>query len=203
MKIAAVSDTHGNISGLKALYQFLVEEEGIKKFFHLGHYFHDVERAHLLQILNGENDESTFFSDLASALVEKENSIKGRIRKIIQVPAADDPEGKKGLVSNVEYAVLNGFITVAIHDIRNLTKEDIQNGYIFLHGATHIPQIEVLSGRVFINPGHFSFLENSRPTYALVSVTEESISVEIRDISHNVIKEKAIKVKRARKFGAR
>jgi len=92
---------------------------------------------------------------------------------------------------------------VAVHDIKNLTGEDIQNGYLFLHGATHIPQIEVLSGRLFVNPGHFSLLEKSRQTYALLEITDEAIKAQIRYEDHSVKEEKSIKIKRSRKIGIR
>ncbi len=205
MKIAVVSDTHGNISGLKQLYNDLTEKERIKKFFHLGHSFHDVDKAHLYMEEVGESDgdESTFFTDLASILLEKEDPLKKRIRKIIQVPASDDPESSVPLNSLVEYTVINGFIVVSVHDIRNLTREDLQNGFIFLHGATHIPQIEILSGRMFVNPGHFSTIEQTTPTYALIEIEDDEIRAEIRTISHKKIKSEKLKVKRARKFGAR
>ncbi len=203
MKVAVVSDSHGNISGLRILYTYLVEEEGIRRFFHLGHYFHDVERAHLFQIQKSEMDDTTFFSDLASVLLEKDEAGAGRIRRIIQVPADDDPEAKNPIIPRIEYTILNGFITVIVHDIRNLTKEDIQNGYVFLHGATHIPQVEILSGRIFVNPGHFSLMEKDKPTYGLIDISDSEIIAEIRDLSHSVLMREKIKVKRARKFGTR
>ncbi len=204
MKIAVVSDTHGNITGLKQLYSDLLLKYKIKKFYHLGHRFHDVEKAHLFtDPQNNKEDESTFFTDLAAVLLEKEDPIKGKIRKIIQVPASDDPEASQPINPLIEYSVVNGYIVISVHDIRNLTKEDLQNGFLFLHGATHIPQIEILAGRMFVNPGHLSTVEKTPPTYAIITMGEEKITAEIKNLSHTTIKSENLIVKRARKFGAR
>gem|GEM_PF-5757987 len=203
MKIAVISDTHGNFSGLKELYIYLREIEQIKRFIHLGHNFSDVEKAHLQAIESGlKEEETTFFSDLASVLLEDDSPLS-KIRRIVQVAGANEEAARKGLAPLIEYIVLNGVITVAVHDIKNLTGEDIQNGYLFLHGATHIPQIEVLSGRLFVNPGHFSLLEKSRQTYALLEITDEAIKAQIRYEDHSVKEEKSIKIKRSRKIGIR
>ena len=211
MKVGIVSDTHGNVKDLKRVYQFLNEEHKINKFIHLGHDFSDVDKAQLDSINENSGDEtvssedSTFFSDLASVLVGKqeENPLLKKISKIYQVPGEGDSKYGSPLFPAVKYVSIGGIIFVLVHDIKKLKQEDLINGSVILHGETHVAQAEMLAGRVFVNPGHMSRENIYGATFALLQIEYgNKIKVLHFDMQYRIVDNKNFTLKTERKFGA-
>ena len=55
---------------------------------------------------------------------------------------------------------------------------------VVLHGHTHIPRDEVVSGVRFINPGHLKpdDKRGHQPSFAILEVKDKKISVELLEI---------------------
>jgi len=213
MIIGIVSDTHGNVNSLQNVYKFLKKEVKINKFIHLGHDFSDIDKGKLEeQSQNNNNDEtvsgedSTFFTDLASVLVSKEQEqiqdpLLSKIHKIYQVPGKGDKQYGNPLYSSVLYVSLGGVIFVLVHNIKQLKQEDLVNGSVILHGETHTAQAEMLAGRIFVNPGHISD-NNPDSGFAVIVVDNNKIQVLHYDLNYTIIDNKNFTLKRTRKFGA-
>ncbi|MCD6085087.1 MAG: YfcE family phosphodiesterase [Desulfurococcales archaeon] len=57
------------------------------------------------------------------------------------------------------------------------------------HGHTHIPRLEKVNGVVYLNPGHLKKSDKKGwpATYALVTVGDEELSIEVRNLSDDSV----------------
>ncbi len=158
LRLGIVSDSHGNLDGLKLAITSMLEDEPVDLFIHLGDDFDDA--------LIFEEYEQKYlrvpgvFSDYY-----RHRSIANRLIK--------EFEGWCFLLSHTEVSHPN--------DLPGDPKpEDLISNRqvdVVLHGHTHIPRLESREGILFVNPGHLKVKDKKGmpPSYAVVEVATDLI----------------------------
>ncbi|MCF0105734.1 MAG: YfcE family phosphodiesterase, partial [Holdemanella sp.] len=91
-------------------------------------------------------------------------------------------EGKKILLTHGhKFNVYAGY--------KNLVEYMKENDYdICFHGHTHIPHMEMVEGKLFVNPGSSFYNRgdfDGKGTYAIVEITQEEVTVTFYDSWHH------------------
>ena len=221
MRIGILSDTHGNLGGLIDAVDFLTEQLDVKRIFHLGHDYRDIDELLSLKraLVKGKNDtgnETTeFFSDLAEALTTtldlptravlkaaEGDKVAQLRRMIVRVPGDGDAAYRDGAYAHLEYEMLGDRIIGLIHNVKELKKEDIATVHIVFYGGSHIFQIDKVGHRWFINPGHLlKGAEKGRePTFGFLDTDAETPVMRIYGLDQKVRHEKELPLDKKNKF---
>ena len=162
MRIAAVSDTHGELENLSKAFRRSVREFGIDVFIHLGDDYDDMNyiESGVVQVLRVPGIYSSHYSD---------PGIRNRVIR--------EFEGWRFLLShtpNVDGRDLPGDIDPA--EVMASGKADV-----FLHGHTHIPEISTEKGHMRINPGHLRSNDKRGyvPTFCVMDLDGDSLDANI------------------------
>jgi predicted phosphodiesterase len=174
MKFGILSDSHGNLGGLVDAVDFLTGKLEVKKIFHLGHDYADVDELVSLKralsnkkVEKADEDDTAFFSDLAEALTttldlstrtvlkategDKVNQLK---HMIVRVPGDGDAAYASGEHAHLDFEMLGDRIIGLVHNVKELKKEDIATVHVVFYGGSHLYQVDRVGHRWFINPGH-------------------------------------------------
>jgi len=159
MKIVVISDTHGNLEGLRILSKKI---KGLTDtIIHLGDDSPDTE------IL--ENDSFNVIK--VPGVYESIYTLPDTKRRIIQEFC-----GKKFLITHTRSRHSNDLPS-------DISPEKLsENVDVILFGHTHIPVIETdKNGKIWINPGHLK--ENDKrgypPSYAVIEIEPKKIEIKI------------------------
>jgi hypothetical protein len=164
MKIGVLSDSHGEMEGIKKAAK-LLKEIGANLLIHLG-------------------------DDSADAKVLDKYEIK--VKKVPGVfeTAYKDPRVPNRLIEQFEGWKMLISHTCSFHpnDLpKNLKPEELIEKHAVdgvLYGHTHIPKIEVREGILFLNPGHLK-KQNKKgfsPTFGLLEIKKEEIKAQVIDL---------------------
>lgn len=176
-KIAVVSDTHGNLEGLRAAVSEITSREKIDLFVHLGDNYEDAE-------IFDEFEQDYIrvpgvFHDLYT-----ERRVANRI--------VEELEGWKFMLSHTRES--------HPHDIPGDPRpEDLLGSGkvdVLLFGHLHVPSIEVRDGVLLVNPGHLKERDKRGfpPSYAVLEVSGGRIDARILELgSGAVVKEVSFK----------
>jgi hypothetical protein len=93
--------------------------------------------------------------------------------RIVRVASRACPEYESGKVPRRQVDLVEGRISVLVHDKADLTREDIANSALIFHGNTVAPAVVQIGPRCFVTPGHLRTpAPAGRPaTFALVEAT--------------------------------
>lgn len=224
MRIGIISDTHGNLGGLMDVVQFLTEDVGVRRIFHLGHDYRDVEELLALKrdLLrnqkrkSGEDagDNTDFFSDLAEAMtttldlatrtvLKADGDEVSQLRRLfVQVPGEGDETYGRGTWAHIDYEMLGDRIIAIVHNVKEMKKEDIATAHIVCYGGSHLYQVDRVGHRWFINPGHLmQGIEKGRePTFAVLDAEKDIPSLRIYNMDKQVVQEKDLVLDKKNKF---
>jgi putative phosphoesterase len=176
-KIAVVSDTHGNLEGLRAAVREITSREKIDLFVHLGDNYEDAEvldefECDYLRV------PGVFHDLYADARVPN---------RIIE-----EMEGFRLMLSHTPES--------HPHDIAgDLRPEEMVASHridVLLFGHLHIPSIEVKNGVLLVNPGHLKGVDKRgfSATYAVLDLNGGCIDARIFELgSGTVVKEVSFK----------
>ncbi len=224
MRIGIISDSHGNLGGLVDAVDYLVQEKGVKRIFHLGHDFRDVDDLLALKRdlqrhrkgKSGEDvgDNTDFFSDLAEALTTtldlatrtvlkaEGDEVSNLRRMIVRVPGHGDDAYATGAQGHIDYEMLGDRLIALVHNVKEMKKEDIATAHIICYGGSHLYQVDKVGHRWFINPGHLmKAVEKGRePTFALLDAGDEVPVLRIYGLDKEVKLEKELALDKKNKF---
>ncbi len=125
MRIAVMSDTHGNIKLFQEMIDFSANELNVKAFWHLGDSYEDCDRIDL------------------------------RGRYIVRVPGIYHPGYRDQSIDRSILIPYDPFSFLLIHDPADARGIMYAESNVVLHGHTHKPECTIdQRGRLFINPGH-------------------------------------------------
>jgi len=172
-RIAVVSDTHGNLEGLRAAVREITSREKIDLFFHLGDNYEDARVF----------DEFEYdylrvpgvFHDLYA-----ESRVPNRI--------IEEVEGYKIMLSHTPES--------HPHDIAGDPRPEqmVASRRIdaLLFGHLHIPSIEVKNGVLLVNPGHLKGQDKRgfSPTYAVLDISGDRIDARIVELGSGAVMKK-------------
>ena len=220
MRFGILSDSHGNLGGLIDAVDFLTENLGVKKIFHLGHAFADVDELvslkRALSKKKTDEDSTAFFSDLAEALTttldlstrtvlkategDKVSQLK---RMIVRVPGDGDAAYASGEHAHLDYEMLGDRIIGLVHNVKEMKKEDIATVHIVFYGGSHLYQVDRVGHRWFINPGHMMKQpeKGREPTFGYLDADNDAVPVfRIYGLDGQVKLEKELVLDKKNKF---
>ncbi len=181
MKILAVSDSHNG-------YTF-------------GGFFDKTKNADIVVHLgDGDRDKA----DLAAVLMHKRAE---HLTVLTDRFLPDTAAGVGSLMHNIPFYALRGncdfsglpevifqagnFNVLALHGDRFFVKSDLsylrryaenKNADIVLYGHSHIPSIDWLDGRLFVNPGSLCRPRDGyKPTYCVIDIDGDKIYPELKE----------------------
>ncbi len=224
MKIAVISDIHGNLSALNAILQD-IENQGIKNFFFLGdlvmngpsprEVFEVLDQLSPEVWIKGNTDEwlELFRKEVELDTPRKElmmarnNYAKERLT----------PEQIKRLsqVQEQGVVIINDKKILCVHGSPNSIEEAIgimrplsyfeelidHNTFdLLLCGHTHLPLIAFYKGKKIMNPGAigFSLDEDPRASYGVITVGNNEFSLTIHRVDYDI--EQVLKIAKEREF---
>jgi putative phosphoesterase len=156
MKIAVISDTHGDNQYIKNILSII---EDVDLIIHLGDYVKDVDelRKYTKKDIMNVRGNCDFYSFKDSEVIE---SIENKNFLITH----GDEYGVKGGIQNL-YMVAK--------------KKNID---VVLYGHTHIAKSEMKDGILFLNPGSTSKPRGGHKSIAIISIEEGNIKEKIINI---------------------
>ncbi|MBN1948384.1 MAG: metallophosphoesterase family protein [Candidatus Cloacimonetes bacterium] len=161
-KIIVLSDSHRNQILLR---QVLRQENSLTAVFHLGDTYEDLD----------ENPDLTTGKNLT------------------RVPGIFHPQYlDKTLPAVILKDILNWKILL-VHCLKDVAG-CLENSDLVLYGHTHNWEFHQEKGRYFLNPGHLKSYEDRgrKPSYAILLIEENQISVQIKDLKKNILFEHKI-----------
>ncbi len=181
MRIGLASDSYGNLDPLeKALERF--ERSRVDRVFFLGGRVADVD-AVLARRSGGSRDaavprtDAEFLAAVEGALSRA--SAAGRdplAGKIVRVASRACPEYASGAVPRKQMDLLEGKICCLVHDKAELSRDDISNATVLVHGNSGSAALVPIGPRTFVTPGALRAApEGPPPTFALLDVTEREL----------------------------
>jgi hypothetical protein len=168
--IGLLSDSRGDLDAFEAAYA-LLRAKGAERFFFLGGRYSDLDAwvTRRRQAARGgsEYTDADFLADVTSWLStqsqvsrpgafdkgsEEEDPVQLKGRFIL-TPERDslqylDPSVPRKLMEMVGHT-----LCCVVHHKNDLTKEDLLNAGLFLHGASPEPKVVQIGPRYFVTPG--------------------------------------------------
>lgn len=171
-RIAVVSDTHGNLEGLRAAVREITSREGIDLFIHLGDNFEDAEVF-----------EEFGYDYLRVPGVFHETYADRRIpNRLLR-----EFEGWRFLISHTHES--------HAHDLSDDPEPERLKASgrvdVLLFGHLHVPSIEAQNGVLLVNPGHLKGEDKRgfRPSYAVLDVNPDRIDARILEAGTGAVVE--------------
>jgi putative phosphoesterase len=164
LKLAVVSDTHGNLKGLRKVVSDILAGDDIDLFIHLGDDYDDAEvlEEHGVDYKRVPGVFSDHYAD---------GAVPNRV--------VEEIEGWKVLLTHTHVSHPN--------DLRNdLKPEELvetKQVDVVLYGHTHIPGIAARNGVLFVNPGHLKGEDKKghSASYGLIDISRDKITGTIVD----------------------
>jgi predicted phosphodiesterase len=178
VRIGLVSDTFGNLEALERALELFQRAQADRIFF-LGGRVADVD-AVLARRAGGSREapvpttDAEFLAAVRGALERHDAARKDPLDgRIVRVASRACPEYESGKVPRRQVDLVEGRISVLVHDKADLTREDIANSALIFHGNTVAPAVVQIGPRCFVTPGHLRTpAPAGRPaTFALVEAT--------------------------------
>lgn len=173
MNLLVISDTHGNLKGMRKALERLVAGRPVDLAIHLGDNYEDAEvfDEYGLAYVRVPG----VFSD-----VYRDRSVPNRLVK--------EFEGWRCLLSHTQTSHANDLPG----DPRPEALTAAGQVHVVLYGHSHIPRLEEQDAILFVNPGHLKDEDKKgyTPSYALLDVMEDAIKARLVEAeTGNVIKE--------------
>jgi hypothetical protein len=175
--IGILSDSHGDLAAFNAAYE-LLREKGARRFMFVGGRYTDLDSWVLEQREKSrggrEYSDMDFLADVTQWLSSKdalprppafgeapadfaaEEDRRLVLERFVRVPERDclqymDPTIPRKLLDMVGDA-----LCCLVHDKNDLTREDLLNATIFIHGKESEPKVVQIGPRYFLTPGRMT-----------------------------------------------
>ena len=162
MKIAVLSDSHGNLGNIKKIGRYLREKAKVSLIVHLGDEYDDVDILKDLgvEIIKVPGINSSYYQDpdTPNRIVKDIEGIKVLITHSLDPNSNDLPQDKNP---------------------KDIIKEE-NIGLVF-YGHTHIAKVEEKNNVIFVNPGHLRDFDKKGnfASFAIVEIKDKKISAQI------------------------
>jgi putative phosphoesterase len=160
MKIGVVSDTHRNKKFLAEVVAWMQKNHRISALYHLGDDYDDV-------------------IDLSDRFLE-----------IVQVPGIYDPRYTDGTLGAVVKENVMGIRIALVHSAeKDLTDEIKSSSDIILYGHTHKPELQVIDGKLFMNPGHLKAEKDKTvpASFGILDIQDRNMTASIYGLNYKTV----------------
>ena len=194
--IGVFSDSQGDLDAFDAAYE-LLRGKGARRFIFCGGRYTDLEDwiSRKKQRTKGDRnysdtdflaDVSNFLTDqdqvsrpaaFGEAAVEKvESEDLAKLKdKFLRTPEKGSVAYLDPRIPKKSVDMLGDALCCVVHDKNELTREDLQNGLVFIHGGGDEPKVVQIGPRYFVTPGKLSGA--AQQTCALVQTADRTLKV--------------------------
>lgn len=191
--IGIFSDSHGDLQAFDAAYE-LLRGKGAKRYFFAGGRYSDLDEWFLMRRERARGGRSYSDTDF---LADVTSWLAGSDQQVVRPPAfggeedeeEEDPVLIKGKFSrtperdSLQYRdpkidrkvmdMMGMQLCCLVHDKNDLTRDDLLNASIFIHGKEPEPKVVQIGPRFFITPGKLTGA--AEQTCALLDVTDRGL----------------------------
>ncbi len=136
--IGLLSDSHGDLSAFDAAFE-LLRSLGARRFIFIGGRFDDFDqwRTWKQQAPGGLSlDELAKLGD-----------------RFLRTPERDCPAYADAAIAKKAMDMLGDVLCCVVHDKNDLTRDDMLNAAVFVHGRELEPKVTQIGPRFFVTPG--------------------------------------------------
>ena len=198
MRIGLASDCHGNVDDLvRALDRFVAEK--VDRIFFLGGRYADVDKA-VTRVKIAVPDAppapegaDPFLSAFRGALAQQAGGLTDQrerlLKRIVRVASRACPEYAQASVPKKLMELAEGHVLCLVHDKSELTRDDIANAAVLVHGNSAAPAVVQIGPRVFVTPGHLRRpAPDGRPaTWAVLELEARSLTLVVHGLDGKVL----------------
>ena len=159
MRLGLCSDTFGNLAALERALDLFARAKADRVYF-LGGRLADLE-AVLARRTGGSRDapvpssDGEFLGAVESALSRQLSAAPDPLAsKVVRVASRACPEYQGGAVPKKQVDLVEGRVACLVHDKSELTRDDIENATLILHGNSARAALVAIGPRCFATPGH-------------------------------------------------
>lgn len=175
--IGVLSDSHGDLEAFDAAYTLLAGK-GARRFLFAGGRYSDLDEWLLWRSERErggrEYSDLDFLSDVSAWLTKEEqverppafgeggeeaaqgnDTVKLKSR-FTRTPERDSLHYLDAKIANKSIDLIGTSLCCLVHDKNDLTREDLLNASIFVHGTSQEPKVVQIGPRFFITPGRLT-----------------------------------------------
>ncbi|MFN0061654.1 MAG: hypothetical protein ACKVPX_03955 [Myxococcaceae bacterium] len=182
--------TQGDLLAFDTAYSFL-KTQGASRFFFLGDAYEDFDRwmTEKRESARGGRaySDQDFLADISTFLVAQDPVAQRASGPMTEADAiAKLPERfvrvpEKGCAAYLDAGVgrraldmLGASLCCVVHDKNDLTREDMQNTHLFIHGGEPKPNVVQIGPRYFVTPGMAAHVDE--PACGLVRFDDRDVT---------------------------
>jgi hypothetical protein len=168
--IGLFSDSHGDLAAFDAAYE-LLRKKGARRFFFMGGRYTDLDewvlwRKDRARGGRGYTDQD-FLADISNFLSQREQVARppawgeaaeeetiDRIKdRFVRTPEKDSLQYMDPAIDKKRVDMVGDALCCIVHDKNDLTRDDLVNGQIFIHGKESEPKVVQIGPRFFVACG--------------------------------------------------
>ncbi len=172
--IGVFSDSHGDIEAFDAAYE-LLRSKGARRFIFAGARYTDLDEWVLWRRQKGrggrEYSDTDFLADVsnwvgtqdalprtpargeAPADLTAEGDRRLVMERFVRVPERESLPYRDPSINNKAMDLVADTLCCVVHDKNDLTRDDLLNAAVFIHGKDPEPKVVQIGPRYFITPG--------------------------------------------------
>ncbi|AGC45072.1 hypothetical protein MYSTI_03766 [Myxococcus stipitatus DSM 14675] len=172
--IGVFSDSHGDLQAFDAAYE-LLRSLGARRFLFTGARYTDLDEWLLWRRQKSrggrEYSDADFLADVsqwlgsqdalprtparaaAPADVVSEEDRRLVMERFVRVPERESLQYRDPSINNKAMDLLGDTLCCVVHDKNDLTREDLLNALVFIHGKDSEPKVVQIGPRYFLTPG--------------------------------------------------
>jgi hypothetical protein len=188
--IGIFSDSHGDLGAFDAAYE-LLKSKGAKRFFFLGGRYTDLDEWVLRRKEKSRGGRSytdqDFLADVSNFLTSTEQVTRpmafggsdeeagiDRVKeRFARTPERDSLQYLDPNVDKKRVDMLGDVLCCLVHDKNDLTKDDLLNAQVFIHGKESEPKLVQIGPRFFITAGKLTGA--AEQTCGLIDTREKAL----------------------------
>lgn len=192
--IGLFSDSHGDLAAFDAAYE-LLREKGARRFIFAGGRFSDLDdwaSMRKRRAGGGGYSDLDFLADVTNFLGDQQQvarpaafseddpsprpatedieKVKARFLRVAEKDAAPSGDAAAGALA---MDMLGDVLCCVVHDKNDLSREDLQNATVFIHGRAPEPKVVQIGPRFFVTAGQLT--GGDRATCGLLEVVERNL----------------------------
>ncbi|NVJ25911.1 MULTISPECIES: hypothetical protein [Myxococcus] len=172
--IGVFSDSHGDLQAFDAAYE-LLRSLGARRFLFTGARYTDLDEWLLWRRQKSrggrEYSDSDFLADVSQWLgsqdalprtpsrgavpadVASEEDRRLVMERFVRVPERESLQYRDPTINNKAMDLLGDTLCCVVHDKNDLTRDDLLNALVFVHGKDSEPKVVQIGPRYFLTPG--------------------------------------------------
>jgi predicted phosphodiesterase len=222
--IGIFSDSHGDLAALDAAYEFL-RAKGARRFFFLGARYTDLDEWILQKREKSrggrEYSDMDFLADVASWLasseskaprapslgaapadLEREEDRRNLVERFVRVPERESLQYRDPNLAKKAVDMVGDTLCTLVYDKNDLTRDDLLNAQVFIHGKESEPKVVQIGPRFFVTPGRLAGA--AEQTCALLEKVDKNLRFSAYRLDgHPVLEPRELQISRGGKLSVK